>query len=360
MIILTVVGARPQFIKAAVLSREFSNHPQINEIIVHTGQHFDRNMSDLFFEELEIPKPKYNLNLHSLPHGAMTGRMLEQIEKIILEEKPDYLLVYGDTNSSLAAALAAKKQKVKIIHVEAGLRNFSEYMPEDINRILVDRMSNLLFCPTDFAIECLKKEGFESFPCKIIKTGDIMQDSALYYSKKKVNRLNLIRKLRLKNKSFVLCTIHRAENTEEKNKLSTIVQDLNKINEESEILMPIHPKTKKKIEEFGLKPQFRTIEPVGYFDIIELLKHCSTVITDSGGLQKEAYMFEKKSVVLLDFIPWVELVENGFALQSHIEKDLIYSNYKHIMKSNPDFSIKLYGDGTTSKQIIQYIIEDYN
>jgi len=359
MKILTVLGARPQFVKAAALSREFKNHTEIKEIIVHTGQHFDKKMSDLFFEELEIPKPDYYLNIHSLSHGAMTGRMLEETEKIIFEEKPDYLLVYGDTNSTLAGALAAKKAGIRSIHIEAGLRNYDYSMPEEINRILTDRISDLLFCSTDYALECLKKEGFDNFPFKIFKVGDIMNDAALYYSQKSAEKSKIIQELGLNDKEFILSTVHRAGNTDNLENLRIIISEFNRISKEIEIVMPVHPRTKSIIEKNSLKPEFTMIEPIGYFDMLEMLKHCSLVITDSGGLQKEAYMFGKKSVILMDFSPWRELVENNFALEAGITNSDIYKKYKKVQNLKADFSLNLYGDGNTAGKIIEEIKKDW-
>ena len=228
MKIIPVVGARPQFVKAAALSREISKHKEIEEIIVHTGQHFDDNMSEVFFREMEIPKPKYNLAINSVGHGAMTGRMLEGIEKILLEEKPQLILVYGDTNSTIAGALAAKKLHIKVAHVEAGLRSFNMKMPEEINRILTDRISDYLFCPTDTAVSNLYNEGYKNIDCKIIKSGDVMQDAANYYAQRSAEKAEIVAKLN--RDKFILCTLHRAENTDDPDKMKEIVEVLNEIN----------------------------------------------------------------------------------------------------------------------------------
>ena len=240
MKIVTIIGARPQFIKAASLSREILKTVNVEEVIVHTGQHFDANMSYVFFEEMQIPKPKYNLNINSLNHGAMTGRMLEEIELVLLKEKPDWLLVYGDTNSTLAGALAAKKLHIKVAHVEAGLRSFNINMPEEVNRILTDRISSVLFCPTEEAVSNLKSEGYDTFNIIIKNVGDIMYDSAIFYGKlaNKETQYNT-------NEKYVLATIHRAENTDDEVKLRKIFEAFDKVHETYEVIMPLHPRTKK-------------------------------------------------------------------------------------------------------------------
>ena len=285
---MTIVGARPQFVKAAAMSREFASRQGIEEILVHTGQHFDANMSEVFFTEMEIPRPNYNLDVHSLSHGAMTGRMLEGIEDLIEKEKPDVVLVYGDTNSTIAGALAARKLHVPVCHIEAGLRSFNMKMPEEVNRILTDRISDVLYCPTDAAIANLSNEGFDRFNCEVVKVGDVMQDAAIFYAQKSKERSTL--KL---EPGFVLCTLHRAENTDDPARLKSIVAALESIHEESEVILPLHPRTKKKLEDYGMNSSLHIIDPVGYFDMIELLKKCKMVMTDSGGLQKEAFFFGK-------------------------------------------------------------------
>ena len=353
MKLLTIIGARPQFIKAAAVSRTFSNIKSINEIIVHTGQHFDKNMSEIFFTEMDIPKPSYNLNINSLNHGSMTGRMLEGIEEIVLKEKADMLMVYGDTNSTIAGALAAKKLHVPVAHVEAGLRSFNMRMPEEVNRILTDRISDLLFCPTDKAIENLTKEGFNTFPSKIVKSGDVMQDAALYYSQKSKKHSNIIATHALSN--FILCTIHRAENTDDISRLAEIINAINEIEKSIEVVIPLHPRTKKIIADNRLMLNAKIIEPVGYFDMIELLKNCSLVITDSGGLQKEAYFFSKHSVTLRDETEWVELTEGGFNQLAGANSRVIVQSVNKMLKSTSDFSVNLYGGGKASEIIAEEI-----
>lgn len=356
MKLLTIIGARPQFIKAAAVSRAISEIKSINEIIVHTGQHFDKNMSEIFFTEMEIPQPAYNLNINSLNHGAMTGRMLEGIEEIILKEKADMLIVYGDTNSTIAGALAAKKLHVPVAHIEAGLRSFNMRMPEEVNRILTDRISDLLFCPTDKAIENLTKEGFINFFSKIVKSGDVMQDAAFYYSQKSEKFSNIIATHSLSD--FILCTIHRAENTDDISRLFEIVKAINEINNSLQVVIPLHPRTRKILADNNLKLNAKIIEPVGYFDMIELLKKCALVITDSGGLQKEAFFFEKHCVTLRDETEWVELTEGGFNQLAGANCNVSVQSVNEMLKKTSDFSVNLYGGGKASEIIAEEIAND--
>lgn len=350
MKIVTVVGARPQFVKAAAVSRQLIKKG-IKEVIVHTGQHFDKNMSDIFFEEMQIPKPDYLLNINSLGHGAMTGRMMEKIEVVLLDEKPNALMVYGDTNSTLAGALAAKKLHIPVIHVEAGLRSFNMNMPEEINRILTDRISDLLFCPTDPAVANLVREGFSSYDCSIIKNGDVMQDAAIYYSQFSEKKSKIIKSLKLEATPFVLGTFHRQENTDELVNLQAIVDALNEINKTMRVIVPLHPRTRKKIEEAGLTVAFTIIEPVGYFDMIEMLKRCALVMTDSGGLQKEAFFFGKHCVTMREQTEWLELVDGGFNVLTGASKEKIVKAANEMLGKASDFSVDLYGNGTASERI---------
>lgn len=355
MKIITVIGARPQFIKAAALSREFAKHEHIEEIIVHTGQHFDANMSEVFFEEMEIPKPSYNLEINSLSHGAMTGRMIEGIEEILLKEKPDLLLVYGDTNSTIAGALAAKKLHIKVAHVEAGLRSFNMEMPEEINRILTDRISDYLFCPTDSAVNNLKKEGYDSLDATIVRTGDVMQDAALFYAQKSEEKSTIISQLGLQK--FALATLHRAENTDSKERLSQLVEGLNEIHETiCPVVLPLHPRTKAKLAAHGLELKVKLIDPVGYFDMIELLKNCALVMTDSGGLQKEAFFFKKNCVTMRDQTEWVELIENKVNLLVGADKHKLINATKNMLSKNSNFDIDLYGNGKACGQIVKAML----
>lgn len=355
MKIITVIGARPQFIKAAALSREFAKHEHIEEIIVHTGQHFDANMSEVFFEEMEIPKPSYNLEINSLSHGAMTGRMIEGIEEILLKEKPDLLLVYGDTNSTIAGALAAKKLHIKVAHVEAGLRSFNMEMPEEINRILTDRISDYLFCPTDSAVNNLKKEGYDSLDATIVRTGDVMQDAALFYAQKSEEKSTIISQLGLQK--FALATLHRAENTDSKERLSQLVEGLNEIHETiCPVVLPLHPRTKAKLVAHGLELKVKLIDPLGYFDMIELLKNCALVMTDSGGLQKEAFFFRKNCVTMRDQTEWVELIENGVNVLIGADKKKLVESTRTMLNKSSNFDVNLYGNGNASVHIVTELL----
>ncbi len=352
--ILTIVGARPQFIKAAVVSRVFGKSSKIKEIILHTGQHFDKNMSEIFFEEMEIPKPKYNLNVNGLSHGAMTGEMLKGIEQVCLEEKPDYLMVYGDTNSTIAGALAAKKLKIKVVHIEAGLRSFNMDMPEEINRALTDRISDFLFCPTDTAVQNLLNEGISANSgFHVIQNGDVMQDAALYYAQNSANRSKIISKYGLSGIDFALCTIHRQENTDNIDRLKVIIDAMNEIQRSQKVIVPLHPRTKKIIESNNLKPEFLIIEPVGYFDMIELLKGCNMVLTDSGGLQKEAYFFNRHCITLREETEWVELLQNNFNVLTGANKDSILKAYQKFLNQPFIKNIELYGGGKASDLICE-------
>lgn len=351
--IITVVGARPQFIKAATLSRQFQLSG-IEELIIHTGQHFDNNMSTVFFEEMEIPKPAYQLDIHCLTHGAMTGRMLEGVEEILLKEKPDGLLVYGDTNSTLAGALAASKLHIPLIHVEAGLRSFNMQMPEEINRILTDRISNVLFCPTDTAVNNLQREGFEHLPVRIIKNGDVMQDAAIYYASKAEQKSSILQQINLPE--FILATIHRQENTDNPENLRNIISGLNDINREIPVVVPLHPRTHHILSQQNITPEFKIIDPVGYFDMIMLLKNCQLVVTDSGGVQKEAFFFGKHCITLREQTEWVELVENGFNILAGSNPEILKKAFGHFKTKQSDFTLDLYGQGTAAEKAVKEIV----
>lgn len=352
MKIVTILGARPQFIKAAMVSKIIAKHNNIKEVFIHTGQHFDENMSGVFLREFEIPKLNYFLHINRLNHGAMTGQMLEKIENILLKEKPDKVLVYGDTNTTLAGALAAKKLHIRIAHVEAGLRSFNQEMPEEINRILTDRISDILFCPTEVAVKNLKNEGYENFECKIINSGDVMKDVAYFFNifaKKPAFKLPY---------HFILATIHRAENTDNLERLKSIFNAFNKISKEINIVLPIHPRTKKMIKRHKINPNFMIVAPVGYLEMIYLLKNCSLVMTDSGGLQKEAFFFKRPSLTLRNETEWVELVQGGFTVLTGSDKDAIYENYKKMFNNKDlDFNIDLYGNGNASEIIVRELLK---
>jgi UDP-GlcNAc3NAcA epimerase len=351
MKIVTIVGARPQFIKAAAVSREIVKHKDIQEVIIHTGQHFDTNMSDIFFEELKIPHPNYNLGINAKSHGAMTGQMMEKIEEIVLKEKPDWIMVYGDTNSTLAGALVASKLHIKLAHVEAGLRSFNMKMPEEINRILTDRISNILFCPTTTAVENLRKEGYDNIYCKIEKSGDVMQDAAMFYTKFATKP-----EVDVEN-DFILCTIHRAENTDDEDRLKSILQALSEIAKTKQIILPLHPRTRNIIKEKNIELDtlsIKIIDPVGYLNMVWLLENCSLVMSDSGGLQKEAFFFKKPCITLRDETEWIELVENGFNVLAGADYNKILECYNDY-KFNNNFDIDLYGSGKASEKIINML-----
>lgn len=351
MKIVTVIGARPQFIKAAVVSRAIANTDGIDEVIVHTGQHFDSNMSDVFFEEMSIPRPQYNLNINGLSHGAMTGQMLEKIEDVLLKEKPDWVLVYGDTNSTIAGALAAKKLHIKVAHVEAGLRSFNIDMPEEVNRILTDRISDILFCPTRTAVNNLRKEGYENLNCEVKNVGDVMQDAALFYAEKaKKPQYDL-------PKEFALCTVHRAENTDNPERLTGIFAALEEISKETPVILPLHPRTKGKLSSIGYdlkNSKIHFINPVGYLEMVWLLSNCKFVLTDSGGLQKEAYFFSKPCITMRDETEWIELIENGFNKLAGANTGVIVKLATEAANNTDlDFSKRLYGNGKAGEIIIE-------
>jgi len=349
MKVVTILGARPQFIKAGTVSRAFAKHDEIEEIIVHTGQHYDANMSDIFFDEMQIPKPHYNLDINGLGHGAMTGQMLEKIEEVLLTEKPDWVMVYGDTNSTIAGALSASKLHIKVAHVEAGLRSFNMQMPEEINRILTDRISNILFCPTQSAIENLQNEGYDNLNIKIVKNGDVMQDGAIFYKD-----LATKPKVALENE-YILSTIHRAENTDDLERLKGIVSALNEIAKEIQIVLPLHPRTKAILEKNSIETDFTIIEPIGYLEMVYLIKNAKLIMTDSGGLQKEAFFFEKPCMTLRDETEWVELVANRFNVLVGANRKKILEEYKNF-KFSTDFSLDLYGRGKASEKIVQELL----
>jgi UDP-GlcNAc3NAcA epimerase len=354
--IVTIVGARPQFIKAAALSRQLRN-VGIDEILVHTGQHFDDNMADIFFRQMDIPEPQYNLGINSVSHGAMTGRMLEGIEKVLLEEKPSSVVVFGDTDSTLAGALAARKLGIPVAHVEAGLRSYNMSMPEEINRVLTDRISDFLFCPTDTAVENLQREGFGSFNVKIENTGDVMYDVALRYSRISPEYSGIVSKIAGEGRPFILATLHRRENTGNLSRLKSIIASLNRLSEDYRIVFPIHPGTRKILEKERIALDFSSVDPVGYFDIIELLKYCAFVITDSGGLQKEAFFFRKQCLVMRKETEWTELVDLGYNFLVDVNPELVMQKAAELKDSKKDFHEKPYGEGNAAEKIAKVLLE---
>ena len=350
MKIVTVIGARPQFIKAAAVSRVINHRKNIDEVILHTGQHFDKNMSAVFFRDLEIPKPQYNLGINTLNHGAMTGRMIEGIEGILQKEKPRGVLVYGDTNSTLAGSLAARKLHIPVAHVEAGMRSFNMNSPEEVNRILTDRISDLLFCSTTAAMQNLKAEGFDRFSCRYMKTGDVMYDTALYYSGKKIRSKSLIKDL--PSGEFVLGTLHREENTNDLRVLKRLIKSLSTIHKEIPVLLPLHPRSKKIIERFNVQSSLIITEPVGYTDMLALLERCRLVITDSGGLQKEAYFFKKFCITLREETEWIELAEGGFNFIAGTDPQKIENAFNLALRKNFPKTTSLYGNGHAAEKIV--------
>lgn len=340
--ILTIVGARPQFIKAAILRRLFKKHKAFTEILVHTGQHYDNKMSDIFFEDLEIDRPEYHFNINSKSHGQMTGEMLSSIEEVLIKERPTACLVYGDTNSTLAGALAASKLHIPVIHVEAGLRSFNKLMPEETNRILTDHISNFLFCSTEIAVKNLFNENIKD---NVFAVGDIMYDAVLHTRSKSQN-IKFIQGVNLEAGRLATCTLHRAENTDNKKTMIEIIDYLNSYSEKYNIILPLHPRTKNSLEKYNLSfGEVTTIDPIGYMEMQALLSSSQLVFTDSGGLQKEAYFHGVKCITLRNETEWVELIDNGW---NRLWKVNDYLDEKPIYE---------YGEGTTGVQILKYLEE---
>lgn len=349
MKILTVIGARPQFIKASVVSAAIERAEGLTEEIIHTGQHFDANMSNIFFDQLGIPKPHYQLDINSGSHGLMTGRMLEAIEKICLESRPDRLMVYGDTNSTLAGALAASKLHIPVAHIEAGLRSFNMRMPEEINRILTDQVSDILFCPTETAVKNLKNEGFDQKPIQVLNVGDVMQDSSMFFAERAVKGEAL---KAVPEHDFIVATLHRAENTDDPIRLKAIVDSLNYIhNNILPVVLPLHPRTQKVVKSLGLKLEMLVLEPVGYLEMIWLLKHCNAVVSDSGGVQKEAFFFKKPCITMRDQTEWVELIEHGVNVLAGADTQKIIEYTKVMLDKTIEDPFNLYGGGQASQNI---------
>ena len=342
MKILTVVGARPQFIKASVITRLIKESDFFDETMIHTGQHFDENMSDIFFKEMKISKPKYNLEINNLLHAEMVDKMKISIGEIISKENPQSVLVYGDTNSTLAGAVAALKHNIPTIHIESGLRSFNREMPEEINRILTDHLSSLLFCPNVNAKKNLEKEGIKN---GVIVSGDIMLDAFLFFKKKLKNKL-------IKS-PYILATIHRQENTDNSSRLIDIFSSLDKINEEIPIVMPIHPRTSKFLKQNQVSPKINLIKPLGYLDLLSTLINCEMVITDSGGLQKEAFFAKKKCITVREQTEWIELVDAGVNLLSSPKN--ILTNFYKLKDQERVFTQKFYSNGESGKLIISSI-----
>ena len=354
MKILTVVGARPQFIKTAMVSRALRSRG-LNETLVHTGQHYDEGMSKIFFQELEIPQPDYNLDVGSGTHGEQTGRMLEGLEKVIHNERPDWVVVHGDTNSTLAGSLAAAKLRVPVAHVEAGLRSFNRAMPEEINRVVTDQLAALLFAPTDLAVRNLAGEGVRGE--RVQQVGDVMYDAVLHYGKKVRTESETLKQLHLEEKEYLLATVHRAENTDCPECLSAISTALESVHSTLPVLWPMHPRTRKALSDQALDPQVHVVDPLGYLDMQRLEQSASVILTDSGGIQKEACFHGVPCVTVRGETEWEELIEAGWnRLANPIDSQAIQQAVIQAQTSTlPDKLASPYGDGRAAEKIVDHL-----
>lgn len=353
MKILSIIGARPQFVKEAIIQNEINRYNDIKEIVVHTGQHYDHNMSGIFFEVFKMREPEYNLGISASRHGEMTAKMLIALEEVMIKEKPDIVLLYGDTNSTLAGAMAAAKLKIEIAHIEAGLRQEPKDMPEEINRVLVDRISNYLFSPSNLGIENLKKEGITQ---RVYFTGDVMYD--IFLKMKPQFNYALMDELNLKENEFIMMTMHRDFNVDISEKLEKILKEINRISKEMKVVFPIHPRTKNRIEEFGFKNLIEDIviiKPIDYLQLMGLTEKCYKVITDSGGYQKEAYFAGKQAVVIMPDTSWRELTDLGFNTLS--DEDNIYDDVMNL--EEVEYIEEIYGDAKAAEKIISILRDDY-
>lgn len=358
MKVCTIIGARPQFIKSAPVSRAFATTALCDEFIVHTGQHFDANMSDIFFDELNIPKPHRNLGVSGLDHGAMTGRMIEGLENIFKAEKPDWVLVFGDTNSTIAGALAASKLHIRVAHVEAGLRSFNKKMPEEINRVLTDHCSDLLFTPTPTATENLKNEGISG--SAVLEVGDVMRDAADLFSDLAQRHSTILQDMKLTEKQFILATVHRQENTDFPDRLSAIMEGLSNIAADIPVVLPLHPRSKARMSTQGLAldPAIRVIAPVGFLDMLALERAAALIATDSGGVQKEAYFQRVPCVTLRDETEWTELIDTGWnrLCPPHAAREIEIA-IRNSLGTTGD-NVELYGDGKVANAIVEALISE--
>jgi UDP-GlcNAc3NAcA epimerase len=378
--IVTIIGARPQIIKAAAISRSIrdSFEDTIKEIIIHTGQHYDQNMSEVFFSEMEIPAPDYNLNVGSSSHAKQTAAMMEKTEEILLKEKPNCVLLYGDTNSTLAGSVAAAKLQIPVVHVEAGLRSFNKAMPEEINRIVCDHLSTLLFSPTLAGIKNLEHEGFSSNTKSpynaehpgIFHCGDVMFDNALYFSEKADDTSQILSKLKIEKNNFLLATIHRDNNTDDPERLNSIFSALYKICSENNIvaIIPLHPRTSKILSKTLNKDLYKNIlnsplikitEPVSFLDMVCLEKNCTMVLTDSGGVQKEAFFYQKPCIIMRSETEWVELVECGAATICDADEERIINAFNNYKKTKLQSLPSVFGDGKASHFICKTILSNF-
>ena len=375
MKLVTIIGARPQIIKAAALSRAVRNHyaDQIQEVIVHTGQHYDDNMSQVFFDELQIPRPDYNLHVGSASHGVQTARMTEGIEALLIKEQPDFIVLYGDTNSTLAGAVAAAKIHIPIVHIEAGLRSFNKAMPEEINRIVCDHCSTLLFTPTKAGLENLKREGFpmnNDSPYtidnpKVYHCGDIMYDNSLHFADIAEEMTDIIQRLDLADKPFILATIHRDSNTDQPERLNAIFDALIRLSQEIQVVLPLHPRTNKLLKTnldsqkqalLFNNPNINLIPPVSFLEIIALERHAQLVMTDSGGVQKEAYFFKKPGIILRPETEWVEIVQTRNAILADADENRIMQAWQHFKVNPPTTFPEIFGDGHAAEFMLDKII----
>ncbi len=359
MKVVSVVGARPQFVKAAVVSRALRSRAGVHEILLHTGQHYDANMSEVFFQELDIPRPDYHLGIGGGTHGQNTGRMLEAIEAVLLQERPDWVLVYGDTDSTLAGALAAVKLHIPIAHVEAGLRSFNRRMPEEINRVLTDHAADLLLVPTETARQNLLREGLPASRIRLV--GDVMYDAALYYRDKARRTSRILERLGLTPKAYILATIHRAENTDDPARLQAIMQGLAEVSRDIPVVLPLHPRTRAALARLGLDATLpatlRRIPPVGYLDMVRLEENARLIATDSGGVQKEAFFHRVPCVTLRAETEWVELVETGWnvLVDPSTSPSAIHAALRRHMDARGR-EVALYGEGKAAERIADILL----
>ena len=387
MKLVTIIGARPQIIKAAALSRAIKTHyaDRIQEIIVHTGQHYDDNMSQVFFDELGIPHPDYNLHVGSASHGVQTARMTEGIEEILLKEKPDFIVLYGDTNSTLAGAVAAAKIHIPVVHIEAGLRSFNKAMPEEINRIVCDHCSTLLFTPTKAGLENLKREGFPidesgvstgstaAAPTidnpKVYHCGDIMYDNSLHFANVAKEKTNIIQRLGLDGKLFILATIHRDSNTDHPERLNAIFRTLVQLSKETQVVLPLHPRTAKLMKtnlDESLQKQISSCQniqilpPISFLEMIALERHAQLIMTDSGGVQKEAYFFKKPGIILRPETEWVEIVETGNAILADADQTRIMQAWQHFKDNPPTTFPEIFGDGHAAEFMLDKMLQIFS
>ena len=387
MKLVTIIGARPQIIKAAALSRAIKTHyaDRIQEIIVHTGQHYDDNMSQVFFDELGIPHPDYNLHVGSASHGVQTARMTEGIEEILLKEKPDFIVLYGDTNSTLAGAVAAAKIHIPVVHIEAGLRSFNKAMPEEINRIVCDHCSTLLFTPTKAGLENLKREGFPidesgvstgstaAAPTidnpKVYHCGDIMYDNSLHFANVAKEKTNIIQRMGLNGKLFILATIHRDSNTDHPERLNAIFRTLVQLSKETQVVLPPHPRTAKLMKanlDESLQKQISSCQniqilpPISFLEMIALERHAQLVMTDSGGVQKEAYFFKKPGIILRPETEWVEIVETGNAILADADQTRIMQAWQHFKDNPPTTFPEIFGDGHAAEFMLDKMLQIFS